>query len=280
MHFIDSGGAHFPALGFGTFELDDAMAQARVGDALEIGYRHIDTARAYHNELGVGRALASADVPRPEIFLTTKLWFDEFTSARVGPSIRESLDRLGTDYLDLVLLHWPNADVPVLETLEALAQAREDGLVRHCGLSNFPVARLDEALSVAPIPLVTNQVEYHPFIDQQPLLDHMRAVGMPLTAYCPLAQGRVIEEPLLRRIASDNDATPTQVALAWLLAHGDVAAIPRSGSRAHLEENFAAALLALDDAALEAIGSLRARHERLIDPDFAPRWDPPTSRAA
>ena len=228
----------------------------------------------------MGRAIAASGVPRSEVFLTTKLWFDEFTANRLEPALRESLERLDTPRADLVLLHWPNGEVPLAETLEALARVREQGLVRHCGLSNFPVDRLEEALRLSPIPLVTNQVEYHPFIDQRPLLARMRAAGMAMTAYCPLAQGRVASEPLLRSIAAEHDATPAQVALAWLLSHGDVVAIPRSSTREHLVENLGAASLRLDDRAIEAIGGLRARHERLIDPSFAPRWDDPGAQAA
>ena len=143
MHTVLSQEAKIPALGFGTFELDEATTEARVLDALETGYRHVDTARVYGNEAAVGRAIAASGVPRSEVFLTTKLWFDEFTANRLEPALRESLERLDTPRADLVLLHWPNGEVPLAETLEALARVREQGLVRHCGLSNFPVDRLE-----------------------------------------------------------------------------------------------------------------------------------------
>lgn len=262
-----------PALGFGTFQLDDDVAEARVADALDLGYRHIDTARVYGNEEGVGRGLAKASVARHEVFLTTKLWMDEFAPEKVGPAIRDSLRRLAVDHVDLVLMHWPNPEVPVVETLEALEEARSAGLVRAFGVSNFPVAPFEEAVRRSPSPLATNQVEFHPFIDQTRVLDAARAARVPVTAYCPLAQGRVADEPLLGRIAADHGATAAQVALAWLLAEEDVIAIPRSSRRERVEENLGALGVSLSRTERDEIGSLRARHERLIDPDFAPDWD-------
>jgi diketogulonate reductase-like aldo/keto reductase len=275
MQTVRSHDLEIPALGFGTFELEDDVAEARVADALELGCRHIDTARAYRNETGVGRGLAKSGVPRHDVFLTTKLWMDEFTPEDVGRAIRDSLQRLAVDHADLVLMHWPNPEVPVIETLGALEQAREAGLIRGYGVSNFPVAPFEEARRLSPSPLVTNQVEFHPFIDQAPVRRVMRDAGVPVTAYCPLAQGRVADEPILRRIAADHDATPAQVALAWLLAEEDVIAIPRSSRRERVEENLGAAGISLSAAERDEIASLRARHERLIDPSFAPAWDRP-----
>lgn len=279
MRTIHAHGAAIPALGFGTFQLEGTVARDQVARALDAGYRHVDTARVYGNEREVGEGLARASVPRDRVFLTSKLWPDDFRPEDVARATRASLSDLGTEHVDLMLLHWPNPEVPVAETLGALERAREEGLIRHYGVSNFTVPLFEEAADAAPRALATNQVEFHPLLDQRRVRAAARAHGAAVTAYSPLAQGKVAQEPVLREIAEAHGATPAQVSLAWILAGPDLVAIPRSSKPERVEENLAATELSLSSSELEALDALRERHERVIDPDFAPVWDPPGAPA-
>lgn len=276
MQDVHSHDARIPALGFGTFELSNDEARERVAEALDMGYRHIDTARAYRNERGVGEGLARASVPRDEVFLTTKVWVESFRPEQVAESVRASLQRLAVDHVDLILLHWPNPEVPIADTLGALEDARREGLIRFYGVSNFTRKLFEEAWAASPAPLVTNQVECHPFIDQTPVREVLQQHAAALTAYCPLAQGRVADEPVLQEIAQAHNATPAQVALAWLLADGNTVAIPRSSKSHRIRENFGGLEVALSGSELETISALTGRHQRIIDPSFAPDWDQPS----
>ena len=228
MQHVNANGAKIPAIGFGTFELEPADAESMVAHALEVGYRHIDTAQMYKNEEAVGRGLKQSGLDREDIFLTTKVWTDQFAEGDLQASVRESLNKLDTDYVDLLLLHWPNPDISLKETLGALNEVREQGLARNIGISNFTTTLIEEAVGQSTAPLATNQVEFHPYISQQPVLDKLAEHGMALTAYCPLAQGRVFSEPTLERIGKAHGKNGGQVALRWLLQHDDVVAIPRS----------------------------------------------------
>ena len=279
MRTIHARDARIPALGFGTFRLEGAVARDQVARALDAGYRHVDTARVYGNEREVGQGIARSTVPRNQVFLTSKLWPDDFRPEDVARATRASLAELGTDHVDLMLLHWPNPEVPVADTLGALERARGEGLIRHYGVSNFTVPLFEEAADAAPRALVTNQVEFHPLLDQRRVRAAARAHGAAVTAYSPLAQGRVAEEPVLREIAEAHGATPAQVSLAWILAGPELVAIPRSSKPERVEENLAAAELALAPSELGALDALRDRRERVIDPEFAPAWDPPGAPA-
>jgi len=269
---VTANGASIPALGFGTFQMAGDDVVRMVSWALDAGYRHVDTAQGYRNEVEVGRGIAASGVSRDEVFLTTKVTPRRFTPGDLRASVEESVSALGVDAVDLVLLHWPNPDVPLADTLGALAQVRERGLTRHVGVSNFPTALLDEAVRLSDAPLVTNQVEYHPYLSQQAVLDAVRRHGMALTAYSPLAQGAVLDDEVLREVAAGHDATVGQVALAWLLAQDGVVAIPKTASEDRAAENLAALELTLTAEELTRIDGL-ARGHRVIDPDFAPRWD-------
>ena len=277
MQTVHSHDARIPALGFGTFELSSEAARDRVAEALDLGYRHVDTARAYRNEDGVGEGVRKSSVPRDQVFVTSKVWQDDFRPEDLAKSVRASLKKTGLDHLDLMLLHWPNPDVPIADSLGALEDARREGLIRYYGVSNFTRALFEEAVAASPSPLVTNQVELHPLIDQTRVREAARRHGTALTAYCPLAQGRVVDEPELVRIAAEHHATPAQVALAWLLADGATVAIPRSSKPHRIRENHEALAVRLSDEERAAIDTLRSRHERVIDPSFAPDWDPPGS---
>ena len=267
---LEIQGTTVPKLGFGTWEILGSDCQEAVADALEIGYRHIDTAQAYDNEAEVGRALAAGGVPRNELFLTTKLWRDDFAADRVRPSAEGSLERLQVDCIDLLLLHWPNDDVPLEETLGALAELREEGLVMHYGVSNFPAGMLSEALKVAPI--FADQVEFHPYLGQQRLVELAVEKDFMVTAYSPLARGKVPEDETLRAIGEAHGKTAGQVALRWLLDQPNVATIPKASSHERRVENHEVFDFALTDEERAKIDAL-PKDERVIDPRWAPDWD-------
>lgn len=260
-----------PSLGLGTSELEGDVAREAVADALEIGYRHVDTARAYGNEREVGAGLRDAAIPRDEVWITTKVWRDDLEPDRLRRSAEASLSDLGLDRVDLLLVHWPNAGVKLGDTLAALHRVRQDGLTRHIGVANFPSALLREA--IAEFPIHSDQVEYHPYLSQRAVLDVAHAHGMAVTAYSPLGTGGLLGDPVLREIAEARGATTAQVALRWLLDQGGVAAIPRSASHEHRAANFAALdLVPLTYEERAAVDGL-ARGRRFVNPSFAPAWD-------
>ena len=274
MHTVQAHGAEIPALGFGTWELTGDEAVRATVRALDVGYRHIDTAQIYGNEAEVGRALAESPVARDDVFLTTKVWVEHHGRREMAPSVEESLRKLGTDRVDLLLLHWPSRDLPLTETLEALAAVRERGLTRHIGVSNFTPSLLAEAISLSPAPLVTNQVEYHPFLDQQKVLRATREAGMALTAYSPIARGRVMESEALREIGARHGKSPAQVAIRWLLQQEGVATIPKAARPEHCEENFGVFDFALDEGEMQAIHGLAEPGGRMVSPEgVAPDWE-------
>lgn len=266
-------GVEVPALGLGTWMLEGRACREAVRDALEIGYRHIDTAQAYGNEEEVGRGLADSAVPREEVWLTSKVWLENLDHDRTLKSARASLRRLGTGFLDLLLIHWPpTGELSVAEPLRALRRLQEDGLVRHLGVSNFTPSLLDEALDEAEI--LCNQVEYHPFLGQEDLLQTCREWDVLLTAYSPLGRGRVLDDPVLREVGEAHGKIPAQVTLRWLLQQEQVAAVPKAASAEHRRANFAVFDFELTLDEMEAIHGL-ARGERIVDPEFAPRWENP-----
>jgi 2,5-diketo-D-gluconate reductase B len=269
LQVVETSRVTVPALGFGTWQLEPDVAYDAVRTALDVGYRHVDTAQMYDNEEAVGRAIADSDVDRDDVFLVTKVAPDNAQPDDVRTSTQESLGRLGVDHVDLLLLHWPTDVAPLEETLAALTQLEEQGLTRHIGVSNFPSDLLDEAAGLAPI--VTDQVEHHPYLAVDPIRATARKHDLFVTAYSPIAQGRVLEDETLREIAEEHDSTPVQVTLAWLLRSG-VVAIPRSGKPDHIAANAEALELDLRADEAERIDGL-AEGLRLIDPPFAPAWD-------
>ncbi|MDX1662736.1 MAG: aldo/keto reductase [Candidatus Promineifilaceae bacterium] len=276
MKTVQANGASIPALGFGTFRLKGDEAEAATRMALEVGYRHIDTAQAYENEEAIARAIRASGVPREEIFITTKIWPDHFDEEEFPVAVNARLQALETDYVDLLLLHWPNPSVPLEDTIGALNVMREVGKTRHIGVANFTTGLLDEALSLTAAPLVTNQVEYHPFLDQSTLLTEVHDYGMSLTAYSPLAKGQVAEDETLQEIGAAHGKSAAQVALRWLLQQEGVVAIPKASSREHIEQNFAIWGFELDDDEMARIFSLTERNDRLVNPArLAPDWGTP-----
>jgi diketogulonate reductase-like aldo/keto reductase len=244
-----------------------------VGHALGLGYRHIDTAQMYRNEAEVGQAIAGSSVPRDEIWLTTKIWPDNFRASALQRAAEESVRRLGTEP-DLLLLHWPNPSVPLSETIGALNEVRRRGLARHIGISNFTVVLIREALALTQEPLVVDQVEYHPFLDQGAVLDEVRASGMALVAYSPLAKGRVFRDRTLERIGERHGKSPGQVALRWLIQQDGVAAIPRSSREEGVKANLEIFDFELSAPEMAAIFALAHPGGRAVNvAGFAPDWD-------
>src|SRR5256714_11718247 len=216
MQFVEANGAKIPAIGLGTWELRGPTCARLVEQALKLGYRHIDTAQVYENEREVGQGLRSSRVRRDEVFVTTKVWTTHFAPNDLERSTKESLTKLRLSEIDLLLLHWPNPQVPLTETLGALAHVKKLGMVRHIGVSNFTVALLEEAAAVCPEPLVCNQVEYHPYLDQTPVKDACARQGMALVAYSPVAKGRIKNDRTLAQIGQAQGKTAAQICLRWL----------------------------------------------------------------
>lgn len=263
-----------PNPGFGTFRLEGDTLKQSIHAALDAGYRHIDTAQFYNNEAGVGQAIVSSSVPREEIFLTTKVWFDNLEPVTLKASVDESLKKLGTDYVDLLLIHWPSPDgeVPMAAYLTALKEVKLAGKARRIGVSNFTVKQLDEAVDIlGKGEILTNQIEVHPFLQNRQLVDRCEQHGIKVTAFMPLAVGKVMDDPTLQQIAEAHDVTPAQIALAWVKQRNMIT-IPSSTNPRNIQSNIAAFDLVLSDNEMTEIAKLD-RKERIANPVFSPEWD-------
>ena len=270
---VSANGAQIPALGFGTWPLKGEEGIAAISVALDAGYRHIDTAAMYQNEREVGEAIRNHAVPRDEIFLTTKVWYTDLSHDAMIASAEASLEKLGVDQVDLLLIHWPNAEIPIAEQIGNLCDAKRRGLARHIGVSNFPSRLVDEAVAAANEPLVANQIEYHAFQDQSAVLATCRRHGLALTAYSPIARGRVSDNPVIQAIARKKSKSEAQVALRWLIQQPGVAAIPKSADPARIRANMEIADFVLTDAEMARISALGSRDGRTVNFDWAPDWD-------
>jgi 2,5-diketo-D-gluconate reductase B len=248
-------GEKVPSLGLGTWRLTGAECTKTVERALAFGYRHIDTAQIYRNEEQVGRGIQSSEVNREEVFLVTKVWTSDFSHQRTIESTRESLRKLGTDYVDLLLMHWPNPSVPLEETLGAMTELQNEGSVRHVGVSNFPPSMVEEAARYATV--FCNQVEYHPYKGQGELLEQAKNMDYLLTAYSPVAKGAVLNDRTLLGIGEVHNKMPAQVALRWLIQQEKVAAIPKATSEEHLRGNLDVFDFELSDEEMGRIFGLR-----------------------
>jgi len=262
-------GVEIPSLGLGTWQVEGEECVEAVRDALELGYRHVDTARAYGNEAEVGRGLRASGVDRDDVWVTTKVWRDDIAPDRIRGAAEASLADLGLDVVDLLLLHWPQPAAELGPTLETLTAVRDAGLTRHIGVSNFPPALLREAAALAPI--LCDQVEYHPYLSQEALLEVAGGLDVLVTAYSPIAQGEVLTDPVVEGVARDHGVSPAQVVLRWLVDQPRVAAIPRSRSARNRRSNLDIDSVALTDDERKALDGL-ARGRRLIDPPWAPDW--------
>ena len=270
---ISAHGAVMPVIGYGTMELPQRPAEL-VTAAIAAGYRAIDTARKYGTEQFVGEGIRASKIARSELFVTTKVTEENAREADFMRSIETSLKTLGLDYVDLLLVHWPQPKVPFKETLGALAKAKRQGMTRHIGVSNFTLAMLDEAVSLCPEPLITNQVEYHAYLPQDRMLAALKRHGMILTAYCPVARGQLLTDPVVVEIAKAHNKTPAQVSLRWLVQQPGVAAVPRALEERHIVENLDIFGFTLSDDEMRRLSALRKRQVRIADPpERAPKWD-------
>ncbi len=271
MEFDNIDGSDIPRLGFGTFQIKGEQCRESVEDALNLGYRHIDTARIYGNEEEVGKAISKSGIPREQLFLTTKLWRDELTPDEVPKAVASSLKNLQTDYVDLCLIHWPVNDVPIAETLQAMEEEKQKGHLKHLGVSNFTTYHLDKA-EQSGVRLITNQIEYHAMLDQSDVMEKLRQMNMSLSAYSPLARGRLSDHPVLKEVGKKFNKLPSQVALRWLLDQEEVWVLPKSTSHERRKSNYDVFDFNLDEEDFERIKTLE-KNKRVINPDFAPVWD-------
>lgn len=264
-------GTSVPAVGFGTWELVGDDTFPGVMAALELGYRHVDTAQVYENEAEVGRALTASGLDRDEIFLTTKVWNDRLTPEGIRDSTYESLEKLQTDHVDLLLVHWPVHLDRLEATLAAFVALQEAGATRHIGVSNFTPPMLARALDLAP--LFSLQVEHHAYLAQPRLLEMCAEHDLLFTAYSPLARGELLEDPAVVAIAEERGATPAQVLLRWILDEDEhTAVIPKATARERIAENLAAVDVELTEGDRDALAALD-RERRTVDPDWAPVWE-------
>lgn len=271
--YVSANGARIPALGFGTFRLPGPDTLRMVPAALKLGFRHIDTAQIYGNEAEVGAGIAASGVNRADIFLTTKVWVDRFGHDALIASVDESLKKLRTDYVDLLLLHWP-AGHALPEPVGALNEVVKAGKVRHIGVSNFNVAQMQEAIGLSAVPLVTNQVEYHPYLDQGPVIRAARAAGLSVTAYYAMADGKVFGDPVLKQIAAAKGRSVAQVVLRWVLQQDGLVALSKTAGETRAAENFAVFDFELTAEEMAAIHALARPDGRLVSPPaLAPVWD-------
>lgn len=270
MPIIEANGMRMPRIGLGTWPMKGAACQAAVESALALGYRHLDTAEMYGNEDAVGAGLAATALPREEVFLTTKIWWDKPDGSAIRRAFDGCLARLATPHVDLLLIHWPSPDLDLPDALRALAAIRAEGRARSIGVSNFPPRLLRRAIAEG-VGLACLQVECHLMLDQSALLAITRQAGMALTAYSPLAKGANLDLPAVRQVAARHGATLAQVALAWLLAQPGVAMVPKAASPARQRENLGALALRLDAGDLAALAGL-PKDRRFVNPAFAPDW--------
>ncbi|MGK6315342.1 aldo/keto reductase [Neorhizobium sp. DT-125] len=274
MFTVSANGANIPALGFGTFRMPDEDVARVLPEALKLGFRHVDTAQIYGNEASVGEAIANSGIPRADIFLTTKVWVDKVGHGAFIASVDESLKKLKTDYVDLLLLHWPQSEMPLADRIGALNELRQAGKVKNIGVSNFSTALMAEAVKLSDAPIATNQVEYHPYLDQTKVLTEARKTGMSVTAYYLMADGKVPKDPLLKEIGARHGKTAAQVTLRWAIQQKDVVALSKTATVSRLPENFDVFDFALSLEEMEAIHGLAKPDGRIVSPGhLAPVWD-------
>jgi diketogulonate reductase-like aldo/keto reductase len=274
MHNVIANGAEIPCIGFGTFRMQESDVARMVPAALGLGYRHIDTAQVYLNEGAVGAGMAASGVPREEIFLTTKVWVPNFGKDTFAKSVDESLTRLKTDYVDLLLLHWPSETVALEEQLECLNRVRENGKTRNIGISNYTTTLINEAVRLSKGPLATNQIEFHPFIDQRKVYQTARKAGLSITAYYAMADGKVVGDPTIRNIGEHYGKSEAQVVLRWLIQKNGVAVLSKTLSEARAAENIDIFNFELNPEHVALLDGLHRPDGRLLSPEkWTPAWD-------
>lgn len=274
MHVVEAGGARIPLVGFGTWELHGRACARLVEQALRLGYRHVDTAEMYDNEREVGEAIRASGVSRRDIFVTTKIWPSHFSPRELDRAAKESVARMRLSEVDLLLLHWPNPQIPLAETLGALCKVKQAGVARHIGVSNFTVALIEQGVRVASEPLVCNQVEMHPFLDQSKVIAGCRAHGLAVVAYSPIARGSAKNDAVLARIGQAHGKSAAQVSLRFLVQQS-IAVIPRTSKVERLSENLTIFDFELTAAEMAEIGRLARSNRRIVDYAYSgpSKWD-------
>jgi diketogulonate reductase-like aldo/keto reductase len=271
---ISAHGAQIPAIGLGTGGAMDESCGNIVAAALHAGYRHIDTARKYGTEQGVGEGIRASGIPRGQIFLTTKVSHEDLYAADFERSTVDSLRALGVDYVDLLMVHWPMPDMPLAETIGALAEMKRRGLARHIGVANFNIALMEKAAALCAEPLAALQAEYHIGLDQTKVLEFCRARGMAFVSYCPLGRGRLLDNPAVMEIARAKGKTVAQIALRWLVQQPNVAAIPGTSNPKRALENLDVFGFSLTDEEMVRLHALARPDGRIVSPrGRAPAWD-------
>ena len=272
MEHLETQGISLPKLGLGTFRMQGDACRAAVESALDLGYRHLDTAEMYANEEAIGAALAASKVARKDLHVTTKVWNENLAPEAIRRAFDASLNKLRLDHVDLYLVHWPARNMNLPAMFETLMKLKEEGRTRVIGVANFTVALLKQVVEDIGAPIACNQVEYHVLLDQSKVLNYLRSRSIPLVAYCPLAQGKIVDNAVLQKIGAKHNASAAQVALKWLLDQEGVAAIPKASRRESQQANLDALKLTLDDDDRKAIAAL-PKNQRLVNPAFAPAWD-------
>lgn len=271
---LEAAGAAIPRLGFGTWQLRGDECSAIVSAALQLGYTHVDTAQGYANEEAVGAGLANSGIARERVFITTKVQPQLMDDGDLQRSVEGSLKKLRVAKIDLLLLHWPNPQIPLANSIRALNEVKRTGLVSHIGLSNFPSPLLAEASKLTHEPFAAEQLEYHPYLNQDVMLGALRARGMAAVAYCPLALGKIVGDPVIEAIAAAHKRTVAQVTLRWLLQQEGVVAIPKTARVERLKENLAIFDFALTGAEMTTMSALARPGSRLInEPQWVANWD-------
>ena len=272
MNPLHTQGIDMPKLGLGTWRLAGDGARDAVAGAIGLGYRHIDTAEMYGNEDGVGAGIAASGIARKELHVTTKVWHENLAPDAIRRSFDASLKKLQLDHVDLYLVHWPSKGMDLAKMFETLVKLKEEGRTRAIGVANFTVPLLKQVVEEIGAPIACNQVEYHVLLDQTKVLTYLRSKGIPLVAYCPLAQGKIVDNAVLQKIGEKHHASAAQVALKWLLDQDGVGAIPKASRQESQQANLDALKVTLDDADRTAIAGL-PKDQRLVNPAFAPDWD-------
>lgn len=274
MKTVNAHGAHIPQLGLGTFRMPENEVLSILPKAIAQGFTHVDTAQIYENEAAVGEAIATSGIARSDLFLTTKVWVANYGRDRFAASVEESLAKLRTDHVDLLLLHWPNDAVPLADQIGELNAVRERGLAKHIGVSNFTSDLMADAVRLSATPLATNQVEYHPYLDQMKVLEAAETYGMALTAYYAMADGKVPNDPALKEIGAAHGKSAAQVVLRWLIQQPDVVALTKTATESRLAENLAVFDFVLTPGEMTRIHRLARSDGRIVSPDgLAPAWD-------
>ena len=272
MHYVSAGDARIPSYGLGTYQLKGDIAREITSKALEIGYRHIDTAQLYENEEEVGQAIRTSGIAREDIWVTTKVWYENLGAEKLMDSVKESLDKLQMDQVDLFLVHWPHPELAVREYMPLMQEVLDKGYTKHIGVSNFTRPQIKEALQITPN-IITNQVEYHTYLSQEAVLETCRQNDMFVTAYSPIGQGKVPRDERLAAIGKRYGKSAAQVGLRWLVQQGDVVIIPRTSNPNRLDENRDIFDFALSPEEMQELHTISLQRDRLINPSFVSSWE-------